>query len=365
MNDSTSTSIDTDTETHPVSANISDLRASLASSLPAVATRITVYPSLTLDDAPTDDPRFLAVLDRGGWEVGQSDLGAYGFPTDLLGAHAWWVTASLMEAVLEVGVAANPLAEYMSTSRTELLDMIGASVNVTKGWLPRTIDDGCARGGKDLVLAILEGSGWPITEAEVEEYGIDPRLVGRHAWWTAPSVIDRWAEALGEPVDEPLAPIDEPTIPFTDAILADVVASRDEALAALGVAAVESAAATAARDAAVRDRDEAIKAMTGCSAAHEADIAAIGEALTEEADSRGWCDAYDDFVENLNRTLSVVLPERVKTWEVTLRVEYELSYTVSATSEDAAYEAAREEFSHNDLEHQEPYDIVDYSASEA
>jgi hypothetical protein len=79
-----------------------------------------------------------------------------------------------------------------------------------------------------------------------------------------------------------------------------------------------------------------------------ADIDTIGSGLMEEAENRGWCSEYDDFVDNVNASLSVAcLPAREKEYEVTWVETYTVSVPRSATytakSAEEAEDMAREE----------------------
>jgi len=74
--------------------------------------------------------------------------------------------------------------------------------------------------------------------------------------------------------------------------------------------------------------------------AHRADIAAIGEALITEADERGWCTEYDEFIERLNDSLNVDLPARLRTWQVI--VPLRVTVRVEARTDDEAVDRARE-----------------------
>lgn len=73
---------------------------------------------------------------------------------------------------------------------------------------------------------------------------------------------------------------------------------------------------------------------------HRQDIARISEALTEEANDRGWCEEYDELVEALNDRLHVELETRYKDYEVT--IEFRQTITVRAASEDNAMDEARD-----------------------
>ena len=79
-----------------------------------------------------------------------------------------------------------------------------------------------------------------------------------------------------------------------------------------------------------------------------ADIDTIGSMLMEEAENRGWCSEYDDFVDNVNASLSVAcLPAREKEYEVTWVETYTVtvprSATYTAKSADEAEDMAKEE----------------------
>lgn len=75
---------------------------------------------------------------------------------------------------------------------------------------------------------------------------------------------------------------------------------------------------------------------------HQLDITRIGEALIQEAEDRSWCTAYDDFVEELNRSLTIELKTREKEYEVEIEVTQRrtqrVTVTIKANSEDHAKE---------------------------
>lgn len=72
---------------------------------------------------------------------------------------------------------------------------------------------------------------------------------------------------------------------------------------------------------------------------HRADVAAIGTALLAEAETRGWCEEFDEFVERINQTLAVPLPDRKpKTWEVTATIT--VTVRVEAETEGEALRKA-------------------------
>jgi hypothetical protein len=75
---------------------------------------------------------------------------------------------------------------------------------------------------------------------------------------------------------------------------------------------------------------------------HEQDIDRIGTALLKEAEDRDWCSAYDDFVEELNRSLNVELKTREHEYEVEIEViqrrSQRITVTITARDEDHARE---------------------------
>lgn len=76
---------------------------------------------------------------------------------------------------------------------------------------------------------------------------------------------------------------------------------------------------------------------------HIDDIHKIGKALIAEAESRGWCDQYDQFVDKLNDELNRSL--EVREHEYTIEVEYKvrIQREVAGTSYDSALELLRED----------------------
>lgn len=75
---------------------------------------------------------------------------------------------------------------------------------------------------------------------------------------------------------------------------------------------------------------------------HERDIELISEALLGQANDRDWCSEFDDFVENLNKSLSVELKKREKEYEVEIEVTQKrtqrVTVTINANSEAHARE---------------------------
>lgn len=90
---------------------------------------------------------------------------------------------------------------------------------------------------------------------------------------------------------------------------------------------------------------------------HEADIAAIGEALQEKANDRGWCDEYDDFVGDLNGSLHVALPVRTRTYDVEVTLTREETQTITVEVEARNAQEAVEQV--NDMEEGDLFDKTD------
>lgn len=77
---------------------------------------------------------------------------------------------------------------------------------------------------------------------------------------------------------------------------------------------------------------------------HQKDIDNISEALNQEADNRGWCNEYAEFLVDLNQLLyrELTLPEREYSVDVefTETRTYTVTYSVTASDEDQAKELA-------------------------
>jgi hypothetical protein len=78
-------------------------------------------------------------------------------------------------------------------------------------------------------------------------------------------------------------------------------------------------------------------------------INVIGKALMEEAERRGWCSEYDEFVESINSQLPFHdLPTREREYEVTWTESYivrvDRSVTYTAKSPEEAEDLARDEY---------------------
>jgi hypothetical protein len=78
------------------------------------------------------------------------------------------------------------------------------------------------------------------------------------------------------------------------------------------------------------------------SESHINDINKISDALLKEADDRDWCSAYDDFVEELNQSLSVELKMREKEYEVDIEVTETRTQMVTVSIKARSEEHAKE-----------------------
>ena len=94
----------------------------------------------------------------------------------------------------------------------------------------------------------------------------------------------------------------------------------------------------------------------------EQDWTTITDALHNEADRRGWCNEYDEFVNEVESDLRIgVMPRRereyVVSWTTTVIVNVPMSRTYTATSEENAEQMARDDY-YTDVETQEVLDAV-------
>lgn len=88
----------------------------------------------------------------------------------------------------------------------------------------------------------------------------------------------------------------------------------------------------------------------------------VAESLLKEADRRGWCGEYDEFVDETEGGLRVMtMPKREKeytvSWTTTVLVSVPMSRTYTATSEEQAEQMARDDY-YADVETQEILDAV-------
>lgn len=94
----------------------------------------------------------------------------------------------------------------------------------------------------------------------------------------------------------------------------------------------------------------------------EQDWDTLTAALHNEADRRGWCNEYDEFVNEIESDLRIgVMPRRereyVVSWTTTVIVNVPMSRTYTATSEENAEQMARDDY-YTDVETQEVLDAV-------
>lgn len=76
---------------------------------------------------------------------------------------------------------------------------------------------------------------------------------------------------------------------------------------------------------------------------HRRDVNLIGDSLLSEAESRGWCEDFDNFVENLNDELYVTLPTRVRTYTMRVTATIEMEVEVEASSIEHAVDKAKDD----------------------
>ena len=117
-----------------------------------------------------------------------------------------------------------------------------------------------------------------------------------------------------------------------------------------------------------------IRANTYCD-----DIETIGRLLLEEAERRGWCADFDDFVESINGKLTLAeLPVRQEEFEIVVRgtatISWSRNVTVTAKNEEEAIsmvendpseymdldEEATESASYNGFDHNEVDEVATY-----
>lgn len=75
---------------------------------------------------------------------------------------------------------------------------------------------------------------------------------------------------------------------------------------------------------------------------HESDIALISDALIKESDDRDWCNMYDEFIEELNKSLNVELKVREKEYEVDIEVTETRTQVVTVSIKARSEEHAKE-----------------------
>jgi len=89
------------------------------------------------------------------------------------------------------------------------------------------------------------------------------------------------------------------------------------------------------------------------------DFDRLCDALLREAEDRDWCSMYDDFVADVNRTLTVhTIPTREQEFDVTMTVQVTLTTTVN-TSRDDVEDTVREMLAHHGSSYGDFY-VSDY-----
>lgn len=83
----------------------------------------------------------------------------------------------------------------------------------------------------------------------------------------------------------------------------------------------------------VIERDNLRKLLSESKANHQKDIETIGNALIEEAEQRDFCSDYDNFIDELNEKLTIDLPVRKKTFQVTIEITRTISTSVTVEVE--------------------------------
>jgi hypothetical protein len=229
--------------------------------------------------------------------------------------------------------------------RTARLRMTDLTPDQREAWEGQVVEvdiypDVRSNSASDCFLSVLReptnGCGWFLTSNTAHEMGLPVQFVGYRVWWvdeTKPGIADLLATTPPEYA--------------RDLADAHVTVTRLEAELAAAKAEGEALQVqlNAQIDAYRRMTEERDQAVT----LHRADIETISAALLEEAENRQWCDSYDEFVEDVNRSLNVALEVREVEWEVVLKVEVTLTKVVTAKNEDAARESAEEAVSAYDL----------------
>lgn len=91
---------------------------------------------------------------------------------------------------------------------------------------------------------------------------------------------------------------------------------------------------------------------------HGEDIERIGASLLQEAENRGWCRDYDDFVNSLNDYLHISLPSREREWVVRQTYTVVRTIVVSAVDEESAANHDISAYNFADLDDGE-WEVVD------
>lgn len=94
--------------------------------------------------------------------------------------------------------------------------------------------------------------------------------------------------------------------------------------------------------------DSAITSLTAAKTRHTDDIEHIGSALIAEAEERGWCSQYDEFINKVNRILHIELETRERTYVVEVTARVSMQVEVEASSLNQAIESARDSVNYLD-----------------
>jgi len=75
---------------------------------------------------------------------------------------------------------------------------------------------------------------------------------------------------------------------------------------------------------------------------HRKDIALISETFINEANERGYCEAYDEVIDKLNRELHCELQTREQEYQITAKYMVTVTYMTTAKCQSDAEETANE-----------------------
>jgi hypothetical protein len=75
---------------------------------------------------------------------------------------------------------------------------------------------------------------------------------------------------------------------------------------------------------------------------HRKDITLISQTFIKEADERGYCEAYDEVIDALNKELHYELDTREQEYEITAKYMVTVKYTTTAKCQSDAEETANE-----------------------
>lgn len=75
---------------------------------------------------------------------------------------------------------------------------------------------------------------------------------------------------------------------------------------------------------------------------HRKDITLISQTFIKEADERGYCEAYDEVIDALNKELHYELDTREQEYQITARYMVTVTYMTTAKCQSDAEETANE-----------------------